>query len=275
LNTGSVTVELPGGSWLGGERTLTARLRAPTGVEQAMLQELGGEHTPAERVTALLAELVLQLPGVERVDAEAIRGLTVGDREAIALAVRRMTFGERLDCTLTCPSCDESLDIPATVADFLHAPYARSREWHEAVVGNGETVRFRLPTGGDQEDAARRVAAGPDVAADALFESCVEGAAAELGPDARAEVARAMAELDPQADIVLTLDCPECEAAVEAPFDAASYLLDEIDRGTDDLLVEIHTLASGYHWSERDIVELPIPRRRRYLELVADAPAEP
>lgn len=240
-----------------------------------MLQELGGERSPAERVTALLAELVVELSGVDHVDAEVIRGLTVGDREAIALAVRRMTFGERLDCTLACPSCDESLDIPATVADFAHGPYEQSAEWHEAVVPGGATVRFRLPTGGDQEEAARRVASDADAAADAILASCVRGAAQELTPEARERIGNAMAALDPQADVVLALACPECCAEVEAPFDAGSYLLEEIDRGGDDLLVEIHTLASGYHWSEREIVELPIPRRRRYLELVADAPAEP
>jgi len=34
------------------------------------------------------------------------------------------------------------------------------------------------------------------------------------------------------------------------------------------LLEEIHRLAIRYHWSEAEILRLPLPRRTGYLELI-------
>jgi hypothetical protein len=31
------------------------------------------------------------------------------------------------------------------------------------------------------------------------------------------------------------------------------------------MIGDVHRLASVYHWSEADILALPLPRRRRYL----------
>lgn len=37
----------------------------------------------------------------------------------------------------------------------------------------------------------------------------------------------------------------------------------------DNLVAEIHALASRYHWAERDILALRLNRRRAYLALMA------
>jgi len=34
------------------------------------------------------------------------------------------------------------------------------------------------------------------------------------------------------------------------------------------MLTDVHALASRYHWSERGILALPLPRRARYLALI-------
>lgn len=34
------------------------------------------------------------------------------------------------------------------------------------------------------------------------------------------------------------------------------------------MLRDVHTLARAYHWSERDILALPLPRRLAYLALL-------
>jgi hypothetical protein len=31
------------------------------------------------------------------------------------------------------------------------------------------------------------------------------------------------------------------------------------------MIADVHRLASTYHWSESEILALPLPRRRRYL----------
>lgn len=38
----------------------------------------------------------------------------------------------------------------------------------------------------------------------------------------------------------------------------------------EDILAETHLLAYYYHWSERDILELPSPKRHTYVEQIAE-----
>lgn len=40
--------------------------------------------------------------------------------------------------------------------------------------------------------------------------------------------------------------------------------------GVDGLYEEIHYLAYHYHWTERDILEMSRPKRRRYLAMLAN-----
>jgi len=69
-----------------------------------------------------------------------------------------LTFGERLQCILDCPECSEPMDIELAIGDLLVSPYPDPRASYEtAVAGGGEKrLRFRLPTGGDQEAVAKR-----------------------------------------------------------------------------------------------------------------------
>ena len=55
--------------------------------------------------------------------------------------------------------------------------------------------------------------------------------------------------------------------------DAAGPVLDELAPSADELYAELHLLALHYHWSERDILALEVPSRRRYLALLADSAA--
>jgi hypothetical protein len=94
--------------------------------------------------------------------------------------------------------------------------------------------------------------------------------ATQLDEDARASIASAMAERDPQADIELDLTCPSCGFAFSVQFDAASFFLKELDTRAAALLSEVHALAFHYHWSEREILAMAPSRRERYLTLLAD-----
>jgi hypothetical protein len=78
-----------------------------------------------------------------------------------------------------------------------------------------------------------------------------------------------MAELDPQSDVELSLSCPNCGHAWRAPLDIASYFWSEVEAWAQRLLLEVHQLARGYGWSERDILAMSARRRRAYLEMLA------
>ncbi|HEV2851615.1 MAG TPA: hypothetical protein VHC97_02310 [Thermoanaerobaculia bacterium] len=270
-------ITLPGGLWLGGAHHRRAELRPVAGADEVLLAE-ERSAPPARRVTRLLGRCVRRIGDVP-VEEETVRALTVGDREALLLHLRRLTLGEAMPCVLACPDCGEKLDLDLRAGDLLLPPYTETRPGWETVVEGRYRVRFRLPAGKDQEAAADCVERdGAEAAAALLLRRCVESVEDEEGrpvEDWPAAVARElparMAELDPQAEISLDLACPACGRRFSALFDPASYFLGELGGDPARLFRQVHSLALHYHWSEPEILALTPRRRRVYLELLAEA----
>ncbi len=284
MMTGStVAVELPGGYWHDHSRHQEARLRPLTGEDEAFLLEAGEALSPARRTTVLLSRCLTRLGPCETVSPEAVQSLTVGDREALLLHLRGLSLGPRLRPVLRCPNdpCKEAIELDLLVSDLLLPPYPQAEEWHEASVqGNGTAyrLRFRLPTGADQEAAAALAPRDPEAAVELVRRRCAtcwrDGSTSETTeewPPAVADrLSAAMAELDPQAELRLNLTCPSCGRAISALFDTGSYLFQELAGRAKHLYREVHLLAFHYHWSEAEIMGLTVGRRRAYLDLLAD-----
>jgi hypothetical protein len=199
---------------------------------------------------------------------ETLAHLPVGERDRRLLTLRRMLLGDRLECETSCPACGERLEHVLVASDLAGAPVDAVAE--STVEHAGCRVRFRLPTSADLAASS----AAPD-AAQALLGRCVldatrgdERLAADALPRALLDaVAARMAELDPQANVRLALECAACSHRWEADLDVAGFVLAEIDAHARRLLAEVHGLASAYGWREADILALGPRRRRRYLEL--------
>lgn len=278
----AIEVMLPGGWPEEGGWQRAALVRPVSGREESFLLERGEALAPALRSTELLARCVCRL-GRQPATAEAVRSLSVGDREALMLHLRRWTLGERISCTLVCPrsACGEAMELELRVEELLLPPYPHRCATHQAGVEAGEAsyrVRFRVPNGGDLE-AAARVGEASDAAVKLMLERCiaevVDGRSGEPVGALPAAVAEAlperMAELDPQAELMLDLACPACGTTFLAPFDAADYFYRELCGERRSLHQQVHLLAFHYHWSEREILRLTPRKRRIYLELLADA----
>lgn len=281
--TNPVATTLPGGYSAGGRHWHEAHLRPLTGEDQLFLSEECRGLLPAQWVTEVLTRCVTRLDPDEPVSREAIRSLTVGDREALLLHLRRLTLGSRLRCLFTCPSpeCQEKLEIEVDVADLLLPPYGETVQEHELTVGQeggvSSTVRFRLPTGADQETAAGLARTDMAGAADLLLRRCVRSVVSSDGnwvdklPDELGErLSGRMAELDPQAEITLHLDCPVCADAFSVIFDTASYLIQELQAESRHLYREVHLLAYHYHWSATEILGMSIEKRRKFLRMLEE-----
>ncbi|MEZ6242084.1 MAG: hypothetical protein R3B57_03485 [Phycisphaerales bacterium] len=266
-------VELPCGVVPGGDADrLRVGVRSLTGDEEWLLADRRHEYA-AVVATALLDVCVEGLP------EGGSAALSVGDREALLLSVRRATFGETVQCVRACSSCGEQLDLEFAIRDLLHPAYGRRGPVFEAELG-GHVVRFRLPTGADQEAASRAaVRDGVERAGEDLIRACVLSVS---GPDGAAtardrlpgEVVLALSgeisRCDPQAELTVVTTCAVCGDPVESLFDSFAFLRSEVGSGR-GLLTEVHRLASYYHWSERDILALPTRRRRAYLSLREEA----
>jgi len=283
---GAAAITLPGGYWLDGTCHREARLRPVSGSDEDFLLGAGDLLLPAQRTTALLARCLERLDSASNVTEEAVRGLTVGDREALLLHLRRLTLGDRMLGVVDCPApdCGEKMDLDLRVSDLLIPSYdhcLRSYELEVTVNGSDYRVRFRLPTGVDQEDVANLAHTDLQAAADRLLRRCVEsvveedGRPAETLPRAVADrVSETMSELDPQAELTLSLSCPTCNHAFLAPFDIAAYFFQELDARVKRLYREVHLLAFYYHWSEAEIINMPDRKRRLYLDLLEETLAE-
>src|SRR4051812_8585012 len=112
---------VPGGVWIDApgmpEPVRDLGLRPVNAEDEVSLLETAASPV-AVRATALLARCLE--------DGERIAGaLTIGDREALLLQLRRATFGERLDAIVRCPAgaCGEPMELTLQVGDLLVPPY--------------------------------------------------------------------------------------------------------------------------------------------------------
>jgi hypothetical protein len=279
-NAAPFPVMLPGGVWpedasvAGPSREVMAR---PVSVDDALALFEGRSRAPAERATDLLARCL--------VDGQRIASkLAIGDREAVLLRLRQRIFGDAAESVVTCPSpgCGARLELRLTMSDLLVAAYSEVRRQYDLAVDTADgiyDVTFRLPTGADLARAAVIAPEDPELAAGVILAQCVIAAArggAVVETDAlpecvRSAIAAAMADRDPQAEINLHLQCPDCGESFITILDVASFFLRELEADTARLIGDVHTLASHYHWSEADILRMPAARRERYLQLVATA----
>jgi hypothetical protein len=274
-------ITLPGGFWLDGVHHRDALLRPLTGEDEAFLAEASA-LLPARRTTLLLARCLTRLGPLDAATDDAVRSLTVGDREALLLHLRRLALGDRLQCVLRCPEagCGEPMDLDLDVRDLLSAPYGNAAPLHDAEIEGEGTVwriRFRLPTGADQEEAAPLARTDPAAAAELILARCIEtaeredgGPVASLSAEVAERLGERMSELDPQAELTLSLSCPTCGRDFTAVLDAGSFVFDELAGSAPSIYREVHRLAFYYHWSEAEILRLTGSKRRLYLDLLAE-----
>lgn len=233
-------------------------MRALNGADQAFLASAERlALLPVQWTTTALSRCAPNLPQPET--------LTVGQRERLLLELRRISLGERLDCTLMCPSpgCGEKLDLELRISDLLVSSEANSSSEYE--MGR---IRFRLVTGADQEAAALLALSEPDAATDLLFERCVVASNGPLLPEEKEALSTRLSELDPQAEMRIDVRCAACGNTFSTLLDAASYLREELKSSLKNLYREVHTLAWHYHWSAAEILSLTVAERKRYLQLI-------
>lgn len=223
--------------------------------------EAGRQQHELDRALTLLAAAHPELSREELVD------LTIGERDAQLLQLRTAMFGAFAGGTSECPQCGErvefSLDTHALADTGEFADPAREIEVNETC------VRFRLPTSRDLAEAV--TATDQSGAVRRLIEECVieRHIPEELSDEVVEALSDAMAKADPQAEIVISLGCPNCGRHWELLFDIAHFFWNEIAAQAQRLVYEIDVLARAYGWTEREILALPTQRRRTYLEMLA------
>ena len=195
----------------------------------------------------------------------------IGRRNRALAELRLACFGPRLRGWTSCRQCAEKLEFEL---DGRALAESELPQYRQPIIVNGRA--FRLPTSRDLAQIAAEQ--DPIAAAMLLLERCrVDGRAAAEDGAAQATdwteedinaVGEKMALADPLAEIMLHFDCPACGASFEESLDLSTFLWAEIEARAQRLLLEVHTLATAYGWSEAEILSLNAARREFYLEMV-------
>jgi len=277
-------VTLPTGFAVGRRWYRSAVLHALTGVDEEFIGA-GGFTSPVNRAAALLVACLIRLGPKTAVEPADVLSLSVGDRDALLLQLRRLTFGDRIPAVLACPTanCGAKMDLDLSVKALLVSPNGKARAVHSSRVKSGGAdyeIQFRLPTGADQVRVSELARKDLAAASEQLLRGCIRtvktnGAQARAGVRIPSSVTEAMghrmAELDPQAEILLELKCPTCGQDFRALFDITEFLFKELRPNREQLYREVHALALYYHWSERDILNMSRTRRQIYLRMLDDS----
>ena len=202
--------------------------------------------------------------------SDELDALSIGDRDRRLLTLRASTFGSQLASVAGCSKCGEVLEWEIETVDLLMDQPAESPGELSIDVDN-YYVRFRLPNTLDlasisncQDASSARLR---------LLENCIsvaqhegeEISARALPVSVTAEIGKRMAEADPQADLEVDLSCPACGEQWQAKFDIESFFWTELSAWAQRILLEVHSLARAYGWSESDILNLSPWRRQFYL----------
>lgn len=224
-------------------------------------------QSPPERALTLLAA------ACPDTSSESLATLTVGERDARLMNLRKWTFGSEFVCVGSCKACGEQLELSFGADDvFTNADVVSSNSFSLAV-GEYE-LWFRLPNSLDLVELGSCKDA--DAARQRLLERCIskierEGQSVAIA-DASAFVVEALAtrmgEIDISGNIQLLLNCPQCAHSAEAIFDIESFFWKEINAWATRMLREVHQLASAYGWREIDVLNMSAWRRQIYLNLI-------
>jgi hypothetical protein len=128
-------------------------------------------------------------------------------------------------------------------------------------------VQLRVPSGADEEAIAGGQEGVPPLQRLLGRLLSLNGQGVEVEELDETDLERIDARLDemsPQAGLNAEVDCPYCRLGQAVAIDAYAW----IARDGYQLDQEVHTLALHYHWSEREILQLPRHRRERYLQLI-------
>ncbi|HWU87111.1 MAG TPA: hypothetical protein VN253_07545 [Kofleriaceae bacterium] len=245
-------------------------MTAPSSDVLLTVWERSHHRHPIERA---LAVLTVAWPDVEVGDwARA----SIGQRDCGLLGLQESLFGPQMITTTHCPGCTARLESTFRTGDVrVRVPGAPIAPTPQQVRVQDYEIEYRLPT---SEDLLTIAASGVDTEAAAreLLRRCILSARHADRPidpvalplPVLAQLGDQMTSLDPEAEILLRFTCPSCGHSWRVGFDIVSYFWSELEDWAHRTLADIHTLASAYGWSERQILALSPVRRQLYVDMV-------
>jgi len=226
--------------------------------------------------TANRAALATQLLDSCIVDGDAILAagffgrLAAGKRIETLLVLANGGSTSALSFPFKCAACSQELEIELTIDEISEIQRdADVLETVDVVVGD-RTAAFRKCSGLDQESWFDRLFVDEREAAVYMLETLAidPGDAKGVGPEEFEIIEDALDSADPLVDLSFRVECDACGEFHEYHLDLFETALGMLRIAQRRLVILVHKLASNYHWSEKEIFEVPHWRREEYLELI-------
>lgn len=241
-------------------------MRALTASEIIQLWEAACRFHPIDQALSIL---LLVMPEHNR---DELAALPLGQRDSLLLAVRKSTFGETLPGKSHCPQCSETVEFELS-CNALHADAIEPQS--KTLSHNDYSLEVRPLNSFDLAAAAS--ATTLQQARDLLLHGCVTEARYQnktieletLPQEIEDSITETALATDPQAEMLLELNCPACQHQWQNMLDIGHILWLEISTRAQRQLMEVHLLARAYGWTETDILKLSPTRRATYLQMVA------
>jgi hypothetical protein len=234
-------------------------MKFPSAAELLALWERGVAQHPIDRAL-LLAGWV----GPEQ-QRDRLADLPLGTVNRALLRLREAWFGDSIRAYWDCERCGQRLELALETGELLRLAAPDEAAAQVELAG----FRFRPPCSRDL--AAIAWETDLETAASQLLERCCLGSPTGMPAEFSgllAEIEAALEELDPAADISLSLSCEACGYRWIAGFDIGTVLWDEVDARAGALLTEVDALARAYGWTESQILALSARRRASYLAMI-------
>jgi hypothetical protein len=201
-------------------------------------------------------------------DRAALAQLSIGQRDALLIDLRRRFAGDRISGVCRCEMCSEANEFELDAAAL--PPPEPPSEGVVLVEVAGRAVRARLP---NSIDLAAVVGITDEAeAARMILQRCLLDRAPpdapSLGDGVVAALDRAMDAVEGAAGLEIAFACSACGAPNHAPFDIAAFLWAELTERAERLIDQVDALASAYGWSEAEILGLPERRRQVYVSRI-------
>jgi hypothetical protein len=259
-------MQLPGGLLQDGRLRRDFRFRTVTGELERLFSE-SGHHCRSlpEQISVVLEAGLDEVAGMPA-DASLVRSLSAGDRLFLILQLETLVYPEPRWVTAKCSGCGELIQFLVAPGDFPVVEAGPGYPSMPVCLHIGD-LDLRVPTGADEEAVAQE---GDEQRGLQLLLSRVlsrEGGEVDISlltQDDLDQINRLLDNASPHVGTAAQVACPHCGEHQEIAIDPCDWLAaegDALDR-------DIHTLAFHYHWSEREILQLPRRRRERYLELI-------
>ena len=246
---------------------LASQLRELTGFEEDWILSDGKRVASLPAACHQVLARCLSRPGEPPAEMlEHVRALGLAQRDWLLIELRSRSLGPRIKGEVLCPHCGSAGEVEFATSDLPIQPPADDQPL-VIHLPSGKVARLRRLAAGDHEQFA--ATPGLDGAAQmalALNRAIVslQGEPDSLENEDRKALEQALASSVPE-ELKIDVDCHSCGQQLAARFGACAFFLAELREHSKTLIDDVHTLARIYHWSEADVLRLPLRRRLAYL----------